>query len=435
MTGLRNSYSGNETARPSGGIMQPGARAAIFISGVGMSDTFTVTTRKSWFSRIGNSIGGVVVGLVLILVGVVVLFWNEGRAVQTALSLAEGKGLVVSVPATAVDAANDGKLIHTSGPVTTTETLADSTFGITATGVRLHRKAEMYQWVEKSETKTETKVGGGEESVTTYTYTREWVDHAVDSGAFKQPDGHRNPAMTYQGQQQQIGKGMLGAFTLDTPVLDLISGSEALPVAADKLDAVKAAAGQTPRPLSITDGKIYMGFNAGSPSVGDQRISYELTPLSDISVVGKQAGSGFTAYQTIAGDSLLMVDRGNVTAEKMFADAESANTVLTWILRVVGIVMLMIAFALIMAPLGVIGDVIPFVGRIVRMGTGLVAFALAVLVGSVTIAVAWFWYRPVLSLIIIGVGVAITAVVLYLGRNRKAASPAAPAGPASATPA
>ncbi len=396
-------------------------------TGVGMSDSFTVTTRKSWFSRIGNSIGGVIIGLLLILVGIVLLFWNEGRAVQTAKSLAEGKGIVVSVQSARVDPANEGKLVHTSGAVATNETLSDQAFGISATGVSLRRKAEMYQWVEKSETKTETKVGGGEESVTTYSYSREWVDRPVDSSSFKQPDGHRNPQMVYQGQQFEIGQGTLGAFTLASNVIGRIGGAEAMPVKAEQLDAIKAAAGATARPLSVIDGRIYMGFNASSPSVGDQRVSYELAPLGDISVVGQQKAGSFASYQTQAGDALLMVTRGIVAAEKMFADAESANTVLTWILRLVGLVVLMIAFALVFAPLGVVGDVIPFVGRLVRMGTGLVAFALAVLTGSVVIAIAWFWYRPLLSLIIIGAGIAITAAVLYLGRNRKAAAPAAPA--------
>lgn len=395
-----------------------------------MSDSFTVTTRKSWFSRIGSSISGVLFGLVLILVGIVLLFWNEGRAVVTAQSLAEGKGIVVSVPNTTVAAANEGKLVHTSGRVATEETLSDGAFGIEATGVRLTRKAEMYQWVEKTSTRTETKPGGGEETVTTYSYERDWVDRPINSADFKQPEGHRNPQMTWQGEQRQIARGTLGAFVLDAPVLDRISGSQALPVGADSLDAIRLAAGSTPRPLSITDGRIYMGFNPGTPSVGDQRISYELVPLGDVSVVGRQAGSGFAPYQTQAGNALLMVSSSIVPAEQMFADAESANTVLTWILRAVGLVVLMIAFAMLFAPLGVLADVIPFLGRLVRMGTGLVAFALAVLVGSVVIAIAWFWYRPVLSLIIIGIGVAIFLAITFLGRRRAAAPEAAqPAAP------
>ena len=89
-----------------------------------VSDTFTETTQTSWLARIWESIKGVLFGLLLLVIGIVLLFWNEGRAVQTYRSLAEGKGLVVSADPTRVDPANEGKLAHVSsdlklgGPVT-----------------------------------------------------------------------------------------------------------------------------------------------------------------------------------------------------------------------------------------------------------------------------------------------------------------------------
>src|SRR3954454_24242159 len=42
-----------------------------------MTDTFTETTTKSWGSRIGDSIKGVLFGLVLIVGSGVFLFWHE----------------------------------------------------------------------------------------------------------------------------------------------------------------------------------------------------------------------------------------------------------------------------------------------------------------------------------------------------------------------
>ena len=80
-----------------------------------MSDSFTETTTKSWGSRLGESIKGVLFGLVLIVGSCVFLFWNEGRAVQTQRSLTEGASLVVNADAARVDPANDGKLVHVSG--------------------------------------------------------------------------------------------------------------------------------------------------------------------------------------------------------------------------------------------------------------------------------------------------------------------------------
>ena len=59
------------------------------------SDTFRETTSKSWLSRIGEAITGVLVGLALVIGGCVGIFWNEGRAVQTERPLT-GNGLDAS---------------------------------------------------------------------------------------------------------------------------------------------------------------------------------------------------------------------------------------------------------------------------------------------------------------------------------------------------
>jgi len=391
-----------------------------------MSNTFTETTRVSWFSRVKNSVIGVLIGLLLIVGMVIGLFWNEGRAVQTARSLTEGAGAVVSVGADAIDAANDGKLVHVTGTVTTTSRPSDPTFGITVDGVRLVRKVEMYQWKESSKSETTTKVGGGEETVTTYSYSREWSDDPQDSSDFKQPGGHENPPMEIRSQTFQVPDGKLGTFDLSERVLSGIGGEKNLALSPDQATAIDAAYSGNKR-VTVAENRIYLGFNSTSPTIGDYRISYDVAPLGVISVVGQQANGGFEPYQTVAGDQLLMVDDGAVPADQMFAAAQSENTVITWILRAVGLLLLFIGFTLVMGPLGVLADVLPPVGSLVRMGTGIVAFILAAIVGAVTIAVAWFWYRPVLAIIIIAVGVAIAAGALYLGRGRAKQAVPAPA--------
>lgn len=391
-----------------------------------MSDSFREVTSVSWFGRIKRAVGGVVFGLLLVVLMVIGLFWNEGRAVQTARSLAEGSGAVVSVGADSVDAANDGKLVHVSGPVTASDGLADPDFGIAAQGLRLSRTAEMYQWKEESKSETTKKLGGGEETVTTYSYSKVWDDSQIDSSEFKKPDGHQNPPMEIHSKTFQIPDGKLVAFDLDTPVLDRIEGDKDYSLASSQAAAIKAAYTGA-KPLNVVDGKIYLGADTSSPALGDYRIGYELAPLGVVSIVARQAGSRFEPYQTVAGDQLLMVDTGDVPAAKMFADAVSENTVITWLLRAAGLLLLTIGFALFLSPIGVILDVIPFLGSIARMGTGIIAFFLAILVGTTTIAIAWFWYRPVLAAGILAAGLIAAAAVYYIGRSRKpAATVAAP---------
>jgi hypothetical protein len=135
----------------------------------GFTDSFTETTSTGWFSRIGQSIAGVLFGIVLILGSGVLMFWNEGRAVQTARSLAEGQGVVVDVDAARVDPGNDGKLVHVTGDLKTTAPLNDPEFGVSVPAARLVRTVEMYQWKEDSHTEKSKNFGGSEEPVTTYT--------------------------------------------------------------------------------------------------------------------------------------------------------------------------------------------------------------------------------------------------------------------------
>lgn len=394
-----------------------------------MSDTFTETTHTSWFTRIRNSFGGVVIGLILIIGMVVLLFWNEGRAVQTARSLAEGAGAVVSVGAGSVDPANEGKLIYVSGQVTADTTPTDADFAVSAKGVRLVRNVEMYQWKEESKSETKKNLGGSEETVTTYTYSKAWSDEPEDSGSFKQPGGHENPSMEIQGRNFQVPEGKLDAFTLGEPVLNQIGGDKTLAIAPDRQAAIQAAYAGTKK-LSVVDGGIYLGWNPSSPVIGDYRIKYEVVPLGVISVIGQQQGSQFSPYQTVAGDELLMVSSGTVPADQMFKEAESVNKVITWIIRAVGLLLLAIGFSLFMNPIAVLADVIPLLGSVVRFGTGLLAFLFAIVTGTITIAIAWFYYRPLLGIGILVVGALIAAAIIYVGRSRRQAAAPSPVAPA-----
>ncbi|MEQ1949988.1 TMEM43 family protein [Mesorhizobium sp. CN2-181] len=391
-----------------------------------MSDSFREVTSTSWFGRIGRSIGGVLIGLLLVIGMIILLFWNEGRAVTTAKALAEGAGLVVSIQPDAADRGNDGKLVHVGGKVATDTTPADPDFGISAPGLRLERSAEMYQWKQDSKSETKTKLGGGEETVTTYTYAKDWSDRPIDSSGFKQPSGHSNPSMEIRDRSYQVPQATLGAFTLDRPVLDLVGGDERLTLRPDQLSAVQSAFQGTAK-VGIVDGRIYLGRNPASPAVGDYRISYTVVPAGDLSIIGKQVGSRFEPYATKAGRDLLMVDAGLVPAEKMFAEAVTENTILTWIARAVGLVVMFIGFALLLGPLGVIADVIPFLGSIVRLGTGVLAFVAALLVGVATIAVAWFWYRPLLSIVLVAIAFGVAYLLSRLGRAKGPAPAPAPA--------
>jgi len=61
----------------------------------------------------------------------------------------------------------------------------------------------------------------------------------------------------------------------------------------------------------------------------------------------------------------------------------------TWIYRVGGFILMLIGVAMILAPLAVAADVIPFLGNIVGAGTGILSLLIAAPFAFLTVAVAW----------------------------------------------
>ncbi len=154
---------------------------------------YTEVTNENVFQRLGSSIKNVLVGLILFAISFPLLWWNEGRSVETYKRLQEGAGAVVEVSADEIDSNREGGLVHISGMASTDAILEDPVFGISANAIRLSRDVEMYQWDEDRDTDTKTKVGGGKETVTTYTYDKVWANHLIDSSGFSDPAAPKNP--------------------------------------------------------------------------------------------------------------------------------------------------------------------------------------------------------------------------------------------------
>ena len=104
----------------------------------------------------------------------------------------------------------------------------------------------------------------------------------------------------------------------------------------------------------------------------------------------------------------------------MFDAAQSENTLITWLIRIGGLVGIFVGFAMMLSILGVIADVVPFIGSIVRFGTGAVALVLTMLIGPLVIAIAWVAYRPLVAIGVLAAGVLLAAGIVYLRRGRQA---------------
>ena len=428
----------------------------------------TEITTLSWLDRIKQAIVGVAIGLLLFAVSFPVLFINEGRAVKTAKSLAEGRGAVISIDAGTVDPANDGQLVHVTGMAETHDVLTDDIFGVTTEGLSLIRTVEMFQWEEHSETKTKKKLGGGEEQVTTYSYSKSWSPNVIDSSSFKETQTPANPStLPFENTTAIAGNVSLGAFALNAQQVNRITGEQPVKLTSSDMAALPA---NLKRTTVIHDGQFYYrpqleaakpaasvgvvdgnGVNdvdspasvstsdatslaapdsvdltaalppVSSTAIGDVRVSFSYIPEGPVSVIAAQQSDRFTGYQTQVGRTLDMLSMGEMTADAMFGAAESGNRVLTWILRAVGAFLMFLGIVLVLRPLSVMGDVLPIIGSIIGFGTSIIAAVVTFSLSLTTIAIAWVFYRPLIGipLLVVAVG----SLVFMFTRKKPAPAP------------
>jgi hypothetical protein len=385
-------------------------------------DSFTEHSSQGWLSRMGDAIKGVVVGLILFVVSFPLLFWNEGRAVQTRKSLEEGAAAVVPVPDAKVDPSNDGRLIHTTGEATTKDTLTDPDFGVAANAIRLSRSVEIYQWHQKEEKETKKKLGGGTETQTKYTYEKSWVKEPIDSSKFKKPEEHDNHGTSLPAKNLSLtaAKVTLGGFDLPNSLVNQITSSEKLPADETKLPADQKSV------WKVSSGQLYKGKDPAKPDIGDVHIDYSVIKPAVVSILARQVKNTLEPFPTLGGkgDNIELLSMGTKSADAMFTAAQQANVTLTWILRLVGFLVMAVGIYLVFAPLVTMADVLPFLGNLLGMGVGLIAGLVAFCLSAVTIGIAWVYYRPIIGIPLLVVGIGGMVGLFMLARKRQAAAAA-----------
>jgi len=415
--------------------------------------SYSEITNISFFSKLGSSFSGMGMGLVLFIVGTGLLWWNEGDFVATRNALNETQAQTQMVgDARNLGSSFAGKVVHVSGFADTKQVLTDSTFGISQTAIAMNRQVEFYQWVERSEEQTRKKLGGGEETVTTYHYEKQWVSEPVDSSAFHNPSArsrNANSQLIQVEDQELVATDVtFGAYRLPEFLIRSISGDRPFDVKMAeeaKVSMQKSISGvsssvavhpasaslavNTPELVHQQGNVIYVGRSPAAPNVGDVRVTFTAVYPADISIIARFNGNTFEKIYTSNGKTVSRLSMGVVSADYMFGKAHSSNSMWTWILRVVGIFLVIGGLKSIVAPLAVLAGVIPLLGTIVGAGTGIVCTLLGGAWSLIIISLAWLRFRPLIGGAMIGIAALLVAVLYFKGRARKAV-PAAPVPPA-----
>ncbi|MEP3480592.1 MAG: TMEM43 family protein [Fuerstiella sp.] len=376
--------------------------------------------RKSSRHRRESAIGTAILGGLMVLAAIPTLFFNEGRAVKTARSLAEGANAVVSVDAEALNQLNDAKLVHLSGLASTSETLRDDRFGVTVNAIRLVRKVEMFQWQELEETVTR-RVDGKSKTETEYAYDKVWDGKHHSSNSFREPNGHQNPAaLRFHSKEIEAEQVSVGQFQLPRELATQLTDAEPMDVDLSAVPNEIAHGIRADGGTETSAAGFYWSDNPemAEPQVGDVRIRFWVVRPTTVSVIAQQSGDSLQPFRTHNDREISMIRAGDITAEMMFADAQSQSTAITWALRFAGAIGLIVGIGFVVRPLTAITERIPVVGNLVGLGAAFIAIVLGGAVAILTISFAWLLYRPLIAIPMIAVGVGILVLLTRLSKRQ-----------------
>ncbi len=353
-------------------------------------------------TKIRGHIRRIGVGLGVMLVAVIFALCVEIYTIVTYYSPGLQAKDIATISSTRVDPRQDGKLVYLTGKVIGQGVLRDPLFGVQESALALERHVQMYQWAED-------KAGAS--------YHQTWLENLQSSSAFKVPEGHANPSkMPYMTKRFIAPKASIGAFEIAPKDLMQIMNTTSYPVSDEQYARMHPMLKEY---FSIQNGHYYFGKDPNVPNVGDTRISYTIMRPVHISMVGVQRDKRIVPH-IFASTGKPMVEIGQVPLEEFMETPSSVPPIAqatTWILRLVGFVVMFYSIRHITIPLRRLSYLSPGMERMFSRGNILIASMGSVVLFSIVVALCWGVHYPLWG--VSGAGVLITLLGIYILKHQK----------------
>lgn len=462
--GHAREYPGNDVAVEVETRNSPAMPEELFVS----SRSHTTVQHTTAADEVGSAAKNALFGFFLFIFGFPVLWFNEAREAKMWMLFGRARDNMKDVSDTPIQSDNEASLVHVTGTSGTDQTLQADSFPVSVSNcTKLKTTVEMYQWTENSSEETKDDNMGGKTTTTTYTYSQSWSSSAIDSTSFND-SSYQNPPMPFQGGEKQASSVSLGAFSLTKRLIDKTSKfTNVEPGEVGDMDGF------------YKNGSGYTNMASGQqPQTGSLRINFSKVPCGPTSVIALQHNTSFaplTYTMKIEGGKVTSPD-GNLAplldkaddddievnaqgfvdagicgkicccckfigsavesreevyelAEKQMSGGamldlaassqEACHTAFKW----VGWLMLICGLDMMMTFFPTLFRFIPFAGIWIQWILNGAAHICAFLLGSffylVTVALAWFAYRPMKAILCLVVAFSLIAVGTYFANQNQ----------------
>ena len=351
----------------------------------------------------GGLFGGIIIGIILLIAGTILLWWNEGNNVKNIQTVKEATESVINVSSNTVDSVNDGKLICTNGDLQIVGgSLTDSTFSVNANTAKLKRIVEVYQWDEEEHSSNNRK---------TYTYTKKWSSEKIDSSKFHESGYTNSTNIPYNTQSFYANDVYIGEYKLSQDQIRNLETDCSLMLNQEL---------NLPQGYRIYGNYITNTSDIDNPNIGDIRITYVYNGYEKASVMAVQQGNSFVDYVSSNGKTINRVEEGLLNSNQIADKITEENNMLKWGLRLLGAILIIVGYLALVSPISKISSFVPILGNLVGTVVGLISVVIGIVHSFVVISIAWIRFRPVLgiSLIVAAIGL-IIFIIGFVRRKKK----------------
>ena len=348
----------------------------------------------------GGLFAGIIMGLLMVIGGTAFLWWNEGTNVRNIKTTDEIEKNVVEITSKSDCSQYSGQLVAVGGKFTVGDkTISDDVFQVSIHSAALDRVVEIYQWEEEEETDDD---GGA-----TYSYNKVWHEGLIDSSNFQK--GHDNPAsVEYSSDSFYAQNVKLGNY--------LLASSQTSQMETDKVFSLSDDNVAIPDGYKGNGKYVTNAENLDKPQIGDVRISWKYNGWKEVSLIAKVSGDSFVSYTSEVGKNVNFVMEGNRTAAEMIEAMRNQDKLMKWLFRLIGFLLVFFGYLSVISPLTKLLSYVPILGNAVNFVFVLTLFLLSLVHSLLVILIAWFRYRPLLSVCLLA-GCAVIGVALFLLRK------------------
>ena len=163
---------------------------------------------------------------------------------------------------------------------------------------------------------------------------------------------------------------------------------------------------------------LYFGRVPGSPEVGDVRVTFEKVVPAKVTVMAVVDGDSFKPYKAKNGKRFQTLVMGKKSGDEIIDAEKEANNMFLWILRLVGVLMVIGGLKGIFGFIETILKVVPFIAGIFGWGVGVVCTIVGIVWSLIIIAIAWLFYRPILAICLLAIAAFLIWVFAFKGKDK-----------------